>query len=159
MQTASELSPQAPAAPVSVTGATLAPVDVRYAQYMVIRRNGAVVGFEPGKIAIAMTKAFLAVDGSQAAGSARVREQVAQLTASAINALLRRQPHGGTFHIEDIQDQVELSLMRSGLHEVARSYVLYREDRAHSRAESRRGQPAAGAVEPPPPIRVKDGDT
>ena len=92
MQTASELSPQAtPAMPASVTEAALAPADARYSQYQIIRRNGAVVGFEPGKIAIAMTKAVLAVDGSQAAGSARVREQVAQLTNMAINALLRRQ--------------------------------------------------------------------
>ncbi|MBY0438639.1 MAG: ribonucleoside-diphosphate reductase subunit alpha [Burkholderiales bacterium] len=159
MQTASELSPQAtPAMPVSVTEAALSPVDARYAQYKVIRRNGAVVGFEPGKIAIAMTKAFLAVDGSQAAGSARVREQVSQLTTLAINALLRRQPHGGTFHIEDIQDQVELSLMRSGLHEVARSYVLYREERARTRAELRKSQPVAGAPSTAAPIRVKVND-
>ncbi|MDO8413583.1 MAG: ribonucleoside-diphosphate reductase subunit alpha, partial [Gallionellaceae bacterium] len=103
-------------------------------QYKVIRRNGSVVAFEPAKISIAMTKAFIAVNGGQGAASARVREQVEQLTAAVVSALLRRQPHGGTLHIEDIQDQVELSLMRSGEHDVARSYVLYREDRTRERA-------------------------
>jgi ribonucleoside-diphosphate reductase alpha chain len=110
--------------------------EARFGEYKVIRRNGAVVGFEPGKIAVAVTKAFIAVNGGQGAGSARVREQVGQLTDAVVNALMRRQPQGGTFHIEDIQDQVELSLMRSGLHDVARSYVLYREERTHARGAS-----------------------
>src|SRR6185436_11959109 len=109
----------------------------RYAQYKIIRRNGAVVAFEPGKIAVAVTKAFLAINGGQGAASARVREMV--------ETLMRRQPNGGTFHIEDIQDQVELSLMRSGAHEVARAYVLYREERARERARNRETQAAATA--------------
>ncbi len=111
--------------------------DSRYANYMVIRRNGSVVGFEPSKVAIAVTKAFLAVNGGQAAASARVRELVESLTESVVNALVRRQPNGGTFHIEDIQDQVELSLMRSGEHDVARAYVLYREKRTQERAQTK----------------------
>src|SRR5208283_2665052 len=106
-----------------------------YAQYKVIRRNGAVVGFEPSKITVAMTKAFLAVNGGQGAASARVRELVAELTDAAVGALIRRHPEGGTFHIEDIQDQVELALMRSGEHDVARAYVLYREKRMEERAQ------------------------
>ncbi|MBA2689405.1 MAG: ribonucleoside-diphosphate reductase subunit alpha [Burkholderiales bacterium] len=109
----------------------------KYAPYKIIRRNGSVVNFEPAKISIAMTKAFLAVNGGQGAASARIREQVARLTDMVVNALLRRQPSGGTFHIEDIQDQVELALMRGGEHEVARSYVLYREKRAQERAQQR----------------------
>ena len=108
-----------------------------YADYKVIRRNGAVVGFEPAKISVAMTKAFLAVNGAQGAASARIRELVAGLTVSVVGALLRRQPQGGTFHIEDIQDQVELALMRSGEHDVARAYVLYREERAKARAQEK----------------------
>jgi ribonucleoside-diphosphate reductase alpha chain len=94
-----------------------------------------VVGFEPGKISVAVTKAFLAVEGGQGAASARIREMVAGLTDAVVAALARRQPAGGTFHIEDIQDQVELALMRSGAHEVARAYVLYREKRADARAQ------------------------
>src|SRR5687767_15332969 len=108
-----------------------------YADYKIIRRNGAVVGFEPGKIAVAMTKAFLAVEGAQGAASARIRELVAGLTEAVVGALIRRQPQGGTFHIEDIQDQVELALMRSGEHDVARAYVLYREERAKARAQEK----------------------
>src|SRR5579859_5543517 len=118
----------------------------RFAQYKVIRRNGAVVSFEPGKISVAVTKAFLAINGGQGAASARIREMVERLTEAVVNALMRRQPNGGTFHIEDIQDQVELSLMRSGAHEVARAYVLYREDRARERARNREAQAAATSL-------------
>ena len=112
----------------------------RHADYKVIRRNGAVVGFEPSKISVAMTKAFLAVNGSQGAASARIRDIVATLTESVVGALVRRQPQGGTVHIEDIQDQVELALMRSGEHDVARAYVLYREERAKARSSEKSSQ-------------------
>jgi ribonucleoside-diphosphate reductase alpha chain len=114
-----------------------------YADYKIIRRNGAVVAFEPAKIAVAVTKAFLAVNGGQGAASARIREQVEAITGLVVTALMRRQPSGGTFHIEDVQDQVELSLMRAGEHNVARAYVLYREERARARAEQQPGQTAA----------------
>src|SRR6267154_559853 len=116
-----------------------------YSDYKIIRRNGAVVGFEPSKISVAMTRAFLAVNGSQGAGSARIREVVAGLTDAVVGALLRRQPAGGTFHIEDIQDQVELSLMRSGEHDVARAYVLYRAKRMDERAQQQAAKPAGAA--------------
>jgi ribonucleoside-diphosphate reductase alpha chain len=111
--------------------------------YKIIRRNGSVVAFEPSKIAIAVTKAFLAVNGGQGAASARVREQVEQLTHAVVRALLRSRPNGGTFHIEDIQDQVELVLMRSGEHNVARAYVLYREKRNQERASQQATTPEA----------------
>ncbi len=104
------------------------------AALQVIRRNGAVVGFNAEKISVAMTKAFLAVEGSQSAVSSRVREVVAQLTEAVVRSLTRRLPDGGRVHIEDIQDQVELALMRSGEHDVARAYVLYRERRSAERA-------------------------
>src|SRR5947207_2910984 len=138
-------------APKSIPGAT-ALTDVSPAvqsvlsQYKIIRRNGAVVGFEPGKISVAVTKAFLAVEGGQSAASARIRELVAALTDAVVSALVRRQPAGGTFHIEDVQDQVELALMRSGEHEVARAYVLYREKRSEARAhEAAQKKPAPQA--------------
>jgi ribonucleoside-diphosphate reductase alpha chain len=115
--------------------------------YKIIRRNGAVVGFEPSKISIAVTKAFLAVNGGQGAASARVRELVEQLTANVVAALVRRQPAGGTFHIEDIQDQVELSLMRSGEHDVARAYVLYRAKRMEERAQQQAAKPVAATAQ------------
>jgi len=114
-----------------------------YASYQIIRRNGAVVPFEPNKIAVAMMKAFLAVHGTQGAASASVRETVDQLTQAVIRALMRSRPGGGTFHIEDVQDHVELGLMRGGHHEIARAYVLYREKRTQERA--RQASPAAVA--------------
>ena len=105
------------------------------AHYQIIRRNGGVVPFEPNKIAVAMMKAFLAVHGTQGAASASVRETVDSLTQQVIRALMRSRPGGGTFHIEDVQDQVELGLMRGGHHEIARAYVLYRERRTQERAK------------------------
>jgi len=105
-----------------------------YSQYQIIRRNGAVVAFEPSKIAVALMKAFLAVHGTGGAASASVRETVDGLTENVVKALLRSRPAGGAVHIEDIQDQVELGLMRGGHHEVARAYVLYRERRSQERA-------------------------
>ena len=121
------------------------------AQYQIIRRNGAVVSFEPTKIAVAMMKAFLAVHGTQGAASASVRETVEVLTQAVIRALLRSRPAGGTFHIEDVQDQVELGLMRGGHHEIARAYVLYREkrsqERAHKSAERTMAAPVLHAID------------
>ena len=93
------------------------------------------VPFEPNKIAIAMMKAFLAVHGTQGAASASVRETVDKLTQAVVRAMVRSRPGGGTFHIEDVQDQVELGLMRGGHHEIARAYVLYRERRTQERAK------------------------
>jgi ribonucleoside-diphosphate reductase alpha chain len=123
-----------------------------YAQYQIIRRNGAVVHFEPSKIAVALMKAFLAVHGTQGAASASVRETVDALTQNVVRALMRSRPGGGTFHIEDVQDQVELGLMRSGHHEVARAYVLYRERRAQERAHQAAAQKPAEAA-----LHVIDG--
>jgi len=122
------------------------------AHYQIIRRNGAVVPFEPHKIAIAMMKAFLAVHGTQGAASASVRETVDQLTQAVVRALVRSRPGGGTFHIEDVQDQVELGLMRGGHHEIARAYVLYRERRAQERARQAVPQQAEAPV-----LHVLDG--
>ena len=106
----------------------------QFAAYQVIRRNGAVVPFEPAKISIAMSKAFLAVLGQHATASASLRDKVTQHTATVVDALMRRKPDGGAIHIEEIQDQVELALMRTGEHDVARAYVLYREQRSRERA-------------------------
>ena len=130
-------------------------MSVNLGDYKIIRRNGAVVGFEPSKISIAMTKAFLAVSGGQGAASARVRELVEQLTGAVVAALVRRQPAGGTFHIEDVQDQVELALMRSGEHDAARAYVLYRAKRMEERAQ----QQAAKQVDAPQLHMIENGQS
>ena len=105
-------------------------------QFKVIRRNGKVTVFDNSKIYVAMSKAFIAVEGSAAAASSRVRETIAGLTEQVVEGLTRSRTVGSTFHIEDIQDQVELVLMRNGNHKVARSYVLYREKRSRERAAS-----------------------
>ena len=111
-------------------------------QLKVIKRNGMVVPYTDDKIAVAMSKAFLAVEGGTAAASARIREMVGELTDQVSATFRRRFPSGGTIHIEDIQDQVELALMRSGEHKVARDYVLYREERARLRAARRAEEPS-----------------
>ena len=95
-------------------------------QLRVIKRNGAVVAYDESKISVAITKAYLAVEGGNAAASSRIHESVAQLGRQITDIFRRRMPSGGTIHIEDIQDQVELALMRTGEHKIARSYVIYR---------------------------------
>jgi len=139
--------------PVSTAPAD-APAPSANEQYHVMRRNGDVVDFTPQKIAVAVTKAFLAVRGAQGAASASVREMVDELTQGVVRALQRSRPGGGTFHIEDIQDQVELGLMRGGHHEVARAYVLYRERRNQERAEQKKASQATAA--PAPELQVTD---
>ena len=114
--------------PISPSIAATAPGQIR-----VIKRNGTVVPYAEDKIAVAITKAFLAVEGGTAAASPRIRELVTGLAGLVSSIFVRRLPSGGTIHIEDVQDQVELALMRSGEHKVARTYVLYREDRARAR--------------------------
>jgi ribonucleoside-diphosphate reductase alpha chain len=104
-------------------------------RFRVIRRNGKVTAYDREKIAVAMTKAFLAVEGGNAAASSRIHEVVGDLAEQVELALTRRIPDGGTFHIEDIQDQVELALMRSGNQRVARAYVIYREEHARARQD------------------------
>jgi ribonucleoside-diphosphate reductase alpha chain len=155
MRLASDIHPAAPLAnPILGEESSITPQE-RYADYKIIRRNGAVVGFEPDKIAVAVTKAFLAVYGNTAAASAGVRDKVNLLTQSVVGSLMRRQPSGGTFHIEDVQDQVELALMRNGEHQVARSYVLYRDERARERAK--RVQETAESQKPSIHVTVNGG--
>jgi ribonucleoside-diphosphate reductase alpha chain len=109
--------------------------------YSVIRRNGKVTEFDSSKIAVAMTKAFLAVEGDAAKDSRRIHDTVNKLTQQITQNLLRRIDEGGIVNIEDIQDQVELALMREGEYKVARSYVLYREKQAEKRADEERKHP------------------
>ena len=118
-------------------------------QLRVIKRNGTVAPYSDDKIEVAMAKAFLAVEGGTAAASSRIRERVSEMTKQVTGIFRRRFPSGGTIHIEDIQDQVELALMRAGEHKVARDYVLYREERARIRAEekARREETEGGAAD------------
>lgn len=102
-------------------------------EFKTIKRNGKVAKYDESKIQVAITKAFIAVEGNNAATSNRIYQQIEQLTKLVSETFKRRLPSGGTIHIEDIQDQVELSLMRNGHHKVARAYVLYREERRKAR--------------------------
>ena len=116
-------------------------------QIRVIKRNGAVVGYDESKVVVAITKAYLAVEGGTAAASSRVHETVTKLGKQITTIFRRRMPSGGTIHIEDIQDQVELALMRTGEHKVARSYVIYRAERARVREQQRvREQDSSPAI-------------
>ncbi|MFT4582986.1 MAG: ribonucleoside-diphosphate reductase alpha chain [Gammaproteobacteria bacterium] len=119
-------------APVSAP-VTAAIIATSPGEFRVIRRNGKVTSFDADKIKVAVTKAFLAVEGNNAAASTRIHEIVDRITNLVVSAITRRMPTGGSVHIEDIQDQVELGLMRGEEHKVARAYVLYRESRAQER--------------------------
>jgi len=152
MQTKLESTAPAGGKPVRpVSGEPLSPALTATApgQLRVIKRNGTVVPYTDDKIAVALTKAFLAVEGGTAAASPRIRELVRHLTEQVSTTFKRRFPSGGTIHIEDIQDQVELALMRSGEHKVARDYVLYREERARLRAARRQAETSATTPEAP----------
>jgi ribonucleoside-diphosphate reductase alpha chain len=121
--------------------------------FQVIRRNGSFSAFDASKISVAITKAFVAVEGTEATASRRIRQAVDSLTQQIVETLSRRAEPGRPIHIEDVQDQVELALMRSGEHKVARAYVLYREERAQER---RKEQRQAGSP-PQLHVRMKDG--
>lgn len=155
VQNDSSVAPTAPAT-TNTTSSTLsatAPGQIR-----IIKRNGTVAPYDHSKIAIAITKAFLAVEGGTAAASSRIHETVEEITNQVTGTFKRRMPSGGTIHIEEIQDQVELALMRSGEHKVARDYVLYRESRARLRAEKNTTQ-AVIMDHPAIQVVMEDGST
>ncbi len=154
MQTHTEQSaaPQSQATSASPSLTATAPGQIR-----VIKRNGTVAPFDASKIAVAVTKAFLAVEGGTAAASGRVHETVETLTEQITSTFKRRMPSGGTIHIEDVQDQVELALMRSGEQKIAREYVLYREEHSRLRAEKSEAQSTTADSEYPA-MNVKQAD-
>ena len=116
-------------------------------QLRVIKRNGSVVSYSESKISVAITKAYLAVEGGNAAASSRIHESIKQLGSQITEIFRRRMPSGGTIHIEDIQDQVELALMRTGEHKIARSYVIYRADHARIREQkTEEAKPSQAAI-------------
>jgi len=144
MQTHTESrSTQAPSVNPDNGGADMDLTATAPGRLRVIKRNGTVVPYEDSKIEVAMTKAFLAVEGGTAAASSRIHEVVKQLTEQVTMTFNRRMPSGGSIHIEEIQDQVELTMMRSGEHKIARAYVLYREEQNRKRAQQGEDTPAA----------------
>ena len=139
------VDPASPATAASNEPATLSATAP--GQLRVIKRNGAVVSYSESKISVAITKAYLAVEGGNAAASSRIHESVQQLGSQITEVFRRRMPSGGTIHIEDIQDQVELALMRTGEHKIARSYVIYRAEHARIRDQkAEEEKPIPGAI-------------
>jgi ribonucleoside-diphosphate reductase alpha chain len=128
-------------------------------QFSVIRRNGKNTPYDREKIKIAITKAFLEVEGGSAAASSRIHEVVESLTEQVSVAVTRRLGEGGAIHIEDIQDQVELALMRNGEHKVARAYVLYREEHARARAKKTPETTPSTGVKTTIKVKRADGST
>jgi ribonucleoside-diphosphate reductase alpha chain len=143
---------------VTVTSSSRPSADqpVRSIELTVVRRDGSSTAFDQSKIAVAMTKAFLAVEGAEAGATHRVRDLVTELTGRVVDALTSRGDTRRSVQVEDIQDQVELALMRAGEHQVARAYVLYREERSKARTPA---DPAGIAQRPAVTVRAPDGST
>ena len=99
----------------------------------VVRRDGSISSFKSDKISDAIRKAFLAQTkirnnkNKDKEQESSIYKTVENLTQKVVSALTRRIADGDMIHIEDIQDQVELALMRDEHHKVARAYVLYRD--------------------------------
>jgi ribonucleoside-diphosphate reductase alpha chain len=125
------------------------------AVFQVVGRNGTLSAFDASRISVAITKAFIAVEGNGAAESRRIHEAVGTLTQQIVETLTRRADSARAIHLEDIQDQVELALMRSGEHKVARAFVLYRDERAQERRK--REEAAAPVTAPLLHVKLKDG--
>ncbi len=153
MQTEVQPTDNSPLANTSNNDESISVTSTAPGQLRVIKRNGAVVAYDESKISVAITKAYLAVEGGNAAASSRIHESVAQLAGQITNIFRRRMPSGGTIHIEDIQDQVELALMRTGEHKIARSYVIYRADHARLREQ----QEAQQTKHPEITVTFEDG--
>jgi len=120
------------------TSPTLAALEPHYIApglLNVIRRDGTVVPFDGDKITLALTKAFLAIEGESASHSNRIHEKVSDLTKKITESFMRNFQSGGTIGLEEIQDQVELALMRAEEYGVAKAYLLYREERRRAREE------------------------
>ena len=130
----------------------------------VVRRDGSITPFKSDKIFNAIKKAFLAQtkirndkqkDNDQSSG---IYKTVEQLKNNVVAALTRRIADGDMIHIEDIQDQVELALMRDEHHKVARAYVLYREQRAASRYHTKKLKEQLGTKVSSMMVTKRDGN-
>jgi len=125
------------------------------ADLSVVRRDGRAVGYDRTRVEVVLTKAFMAVEGD-AAASSRVRAEVDALVGRVEAALSRHAGATRALGVELIQDQVELALMRAGHHQVARRYVLYREERAQARAAA--AGPALPSTAGAKPLTVIEAD-
>ena len=130
----------------------------------VVRREGAISSFKSDKISDAIKKAFLAqtkIRNNKTKDKEQedsIHKTVESLTHKVVSALTRRIADGDMIHIEDIQDQVELALMRDEHHKVARAYVLYREQRAASRYHTKKLKEQVGAKASSMTVTKRNGD-
>ncbi len=129
----------------------------------VVRRDGSITPFKSDKISNAIKKAFLAQTKIRNDKNKEKEQQdgiyktVEALTHKVVSALTRRIADGDMIHIEDIQDQVELALMRDEHHKVARAYVLYREQRAASRYHTKKLKEQVGEKASSMMVTKRDG--
>ena len=99
----------------------------------VIKRSGETTSFDAEKITAAIAKAYLSVHGNDYHSQA-MQEQIAQVRDAAVKSVCERALRfDRDIQIEEIQDNVELALMRGGAHKVARAYVTYRDRQAAKR--------------------------
>lgn len=92
----------------------------------VIKRNGLEVEFNPDKIKNAISKANTEVEDKDKLDSININNIVEEITLDS--KLLNR-----SVTVEEIQDNVEESLMRYNAYKVARAYIRYRYDREKAR--------------------------
>ncbi|MCD6559146.1 MAG: adenosylcobalamin-dependent ribonucleoside-diphosphate reductase [Palaeococcus sp.] len=96
----------------------------------VMKRDGRIVPFDEGRIKWAIKRAMLEVG----VGDEELLEKVLRAVVKRINELY----DGQIPNIENIQDIVELELMRNGLFDVAKAYIIYRKKKAEIREEKRK---------------------
>lgn len=88
---------------------------------VVVKRDGRVVGFNEEKIKGAIRKAMLSTDQGEDEGLLqKIADRIAMTSPSRMN-------------VEDIQDRVELELMKSSRKDVAKRYIAYRDKRSIAR--------------------------
>ena len=124
---------------------------------MILKRDGTTAPFNASKIVEAVKKAFLFDEDGQPRSWANTTETRSKIevvgTAAAQAALAKAKREGAiALRIEDIQDQVELALMRAGEHAVARGYVIFRERRAAGRKAAKLETPVQAQ------LMIKRGD-
>src|ERR1035437_10957198 len=96
------------------------------------KRNGEIADFNPGKVTIAVQKAFAAVLGDSHDIDAA---DIMRVVVDSIDAKF-----GNTAFmpsVEDIQDLVETALMERGYFNVAKDYIIYRYEHEKKREEKK----------------------
>ena len=99
--------------------------------YKAIKRDGKIVSFKPEKITVAIAKAFRASSNGDLTDE--ILDTARELSDKVVAQVRSRWPKGNAVPIEEIQDLVEKVLMDCGHYEVAKCYIVYREERKRDR--------------------------